>query len=259
MPYEGQIAETLFIPGHNNETIETYYARPIGIAPVPGVVVIHHAPGWDPWCKEVARKFAHNGYAAILPHLYYRAGPGSWDDVAARARASGGAPDDQVMGDVEGCMAFLRAQPYASGKIGVIGFCSGGRHTYLAACRIPGIDAAVDCWGGNVVIDEPSQLTPSRPVAPIELTEQLSMPLLGLFGNDDQNPSPSHVDRTEETLKRMGKNYEFHRYDGAGHGFFATDRPGYRPQQAVDGWQKVFAFYGRYLNPSAVPAAAAAD
>src|SRR5262245_23591690 len=84
------------------------------------------------------------------------------DDVGARVRAAGGVADEQVLGDVAGSMEFLRAQPYANGKVGVIGFCSGGRHTYLAACSLPAIDAAVDCWGGNVIVDDPKQLNAKR-------------------------------------------------------------------------------------------------
>jgi carboxymethylenebutenolidase len=248
MAYEGMLAETVTICGNDGDEIEAYSARPLGAGPFPGVVVIHHAPGWDEWCKEVTRKFAHHGYAAIDPNLYHRAGPGSPDDIAARVRAAGGVPDDQVMGDVAGAIAFLRAQPYANGMNGVSGFCSGGRHTYLAACRLEGIDAAVDCWGGGVIVDDPAQLTAARPVAPIDYTEQMAAPLLGIFGNEDRAPTPEQVDRTEEELKRLGKPYEFHRYDGAGHGFFAWDRPAYRPEQAVDGWRKVFDFYGRYLT-----------
>jgi len=106
----------------------------------------------------------------------------------------------------------------------------------------------VDCWGGNVIVDDPSLLNDKRPRAPIELTAEIRCPLLGLFGNEDTNPSPDHVNRTEAELKRLGKNYEFHRYDGAGHGFFAANRPNYRPEQATDGWKKVFAFYDRYLR-----------
>ncbi len=255
MTYEGMLAETVTIRGNNGDAIDAYYARPLGAGPFPGVVVIHHAPGWDEWCKEVTRKFAHHGYAAIDPNLYHRAGPGSPDDVAARVRGAGGVPDDQVMGDLAGAIQFLRDQPYANGKIGMIGFCSGGRHTYLAACRLSGIDAAVDCWGGNVIVDDPAQLSEQRPVAPIDLTESLSAPLLGIFGNDDRNPTPDQVNRTEAVLQRLGKPYEFHRYDGAGHGFFATDRPGYRPEQAVDAWKKVFAFYEQYLSTPAPVAA----
>ena len=253
------IAESVTVPGHRGDPIEAYYARPLGPGPFPGVVLIHHAPGWDEWCKEMTRRLAHHGYAAIDPNLYQRAGPGSPDDVAARVRGAGGVADDQVIGDLEGALSFVRAQPNASGKIGVIGFCSGGRHAYLAACRIAGIDAAVDCWGGNVIVDDPSQLNELRPVAPIELTQSLSCPLLGLFGNDDRNPTPDQVNRTEEVLRRLGKTYEFHRYDGAGHAFFCSDRTVYRPEQAMDGWRKVFVFFAEHLSTASVPVATAAS
>src|SRR5262245_19375115 len=128
--YEGLLAETISIIGHGGDAVEAYYARPLGRAGVPGVVVIHHMPGWGDWSKEVTRKFAHNGYAAISPHLYSRLGPGRWDDLAAASRAAGGQSDAQVMGDVAASAAMLRRQPNANGKVGVIGFCSGGRHTY---------------------------------------------------------------------------------------------------------------------------------
>lgn len=249
--YEGMLAESVRVRGAGGDDVAAYYARPLGPGPFPGVVVIHHMPGWDQWTREVVRKFAQNGYAAISPHLYSRLGAGSPDDLAARARAQGGVSDDQVVGDVAGSAAFLRAQFYASGKVGAIGFCSGGRHTYLVACRLPDIDAAVDCWGGQVVVDDPAQLSEQRPVAPLDLTPSLGCPLLGIFGNEDQNPTPDQVNRTEAALREHGKTYEFHRYDGAGHGFFAVDRPAYRPEQATDGWKKVFDFYGRYLGTEA--------
>jgi carboxymethylenebutenolidase len=247
MAYQALQAEQVSFRGHENFESEAYYARPARPGKVPGVVVIHHMPGWDEWITEVVRKFAHHGYAAIAPHLFVRFGPGSPDDVTARARPQGGASDAEVMGDVAASMAYLRAQPNASGRIGVIGFCSGGRHTYLAACTLPGIDAAVDCWGGRVIVNDPADITPKRPVPPIEYTEKLGCPLLGIFGNDDKNPSPNDVNRTEEALKRYGKTYEFHRYDGAGHSFFDWGRPAYRPQQAMDAWQKVFTFFDKHL------------
>ncbi len=254
MAYEGMLAETVTIRGDHDEDIEAYWARPLGGGPHPGVVVIHHMPGWDEWTREVVRKLAQHGYAAISPHLYSRLGPGAPDDVAARARAAGGVADDQVVGDVAGAARFLRTQPNATGKIGIIGFCSGGRHAYLVAGRLADIDAAVDCWGGGVIATDPRMLDEKRPVAPIDLTASISCPLLGIFGNDDRNPDVDQVNRTEEELKRHGKTYEFYRYDGAGHGFFATDRPGYRAEQTVDGWNKVFAFYEKHLG---APAAAA--
>ncbi len=245
--FEGMIAETIGIPGHNGDVIEAYYARPTAASDVPGVIVVHHMPGWDEWTKEVARKLAYHGYAAIAPHLYSRLGPGRWDDVAAAARAAGGAPDAQVVGDAEGAAAFLRAQPYSNGKVGAIGFCSGGRQVYMLACKMRSLDAAVDCWGGRVIV-KPEELTPQQPVAVIDMTPEMHCPLLGIFGNDDANPDVEQVNRTEAELKKYGKDYEFHRYDGAGHGFFAVDRPGYRPEQAVDGWKQVFAFFAKHLQ-----------
>lgn len=245
--YEGLLAETVRLQGHQGDQIDAYFARPLGKAPTPGVVVIHHMPGWDEATKEITRKFAHHGYTAICPNLHYREGPGAPDDVSAKVRAEGGVPDARCIGDVEGAIGYLRALPYANGKIGVIGFCSGGRQTYLVACSIPTIDAAVDCWGGRVIA-APVDLTPRQPVAPIDLTENLACPLLGLFGAEDTSPSPDQVAKTEEVLKRYGKTYEFHMYENAGHGFFAVDRPSYRPAAATDGWKKVFAFYEKYLS-----------
>jgi carboxymethylenebutenolidase len=247
MSYQGQQSELVSFKGHNGDTGEAYYAWPTRPGKFPGVVVIHHLPGWDEWITEVVRKFAHHGYAAIAPHLYFRDGPGSPDDMGARVRAAGGIADAQMVGDVSGCVDFLRAQSNSNGKVGVIGFCSGGRQSYLAGCTIPGLDAVVDCWGGNVVVDDKKLLDAKKPVAPIDLTEKMTAPLLGIFGNDDQNPNRDHVNRTEEVLKKLGKNYEFHRYDGAGHAFFNTARPAYRPDQAADGWSKVFAFYKKHL------------
>ena len=106
--------------------------------------------------------------------------------------------------------------------------------------------ALVELWGGRVVMAE-DELTEKQPTAPIEFTKDLSCPLLGLFGNEDRSPTPEQVDQHEAELKKHGKDYEFHRYDGAGHGFFYYDRPMYRIEQALDGWQKVFAFLQKNL------------
>jgi carboxymethylenebutenolidase len=250
MAFRGIQAETVKFQGFNGDSGEAYYAHPLATGRYPGVVVIHHFPGWDEWTTEVIRKFAPHGYAAIAPSLYFRLGDGASEQVVARARAAGGMPDDQVMGDVTGAAAFLRGQPHSNGKVGVIGFCSGGRQAYLAASRVANIDAVVDCWGGSVVVADPSKLPSTQPVEPIELTERIHCPLLGLFGNEDTNPSPDDVNRTEAALKRFSKTYEFQRYDGAGHAFFAWYRPYYRPEQAEDGWKKVFAFFEKYLAAS---------
>ncbi len=247
--YEGMIAETTTIRGHGGDTIHAYSARPLGPGPYAGVVLVHHVPGWDEFYRETARRLAQHGYSVICPDLYCRFGHGAVDDIAALARGAGGAADDVVVGDLAGAVDHLRSLPTSNGKVGMMGSCSAGRHTYLAACQSRGLDAAVDLWGGAVVMT-PDQLTPQRPVAPIELTRDLSCPLLGIFGNDDQNPTPAQVDQHEAELKKYGKSYEFHRYDGAGHGFFYYHGAGYRQQQAMDGWARVFQFLGRHLDAS---------
>jgi carboxymethylenebutenolidase len=248
MAFEGLQTETVKFRGHNGDMSEGYFARPSGNKRVGGVVVIHGAGGWDEWVCETTRKFAHNGFAAIAPNFFVRFGEGSADDVAARARNAGGVSDAEVMGDVVGAIAFLRAQATVNGKIGVTGYCSGGRATYLAACTIPNLQAAIDCWGGNVVVNDPSAITPQRPVAPIDLSADITAPLMGLFGNDDMNPSRADVDKTEAKLKSLGKSFEFHRYDGAGHNFLNYHGPNYRLAQAKDGWSKIFAFFGKQLG-----------
>ncbi|MCB8950476.1 MAG: dienelactone hydrolase family protein [Ardenticatenales bacterium] len=245
--YEGMLAETVTMPGANGDVINAYFARPLGPGPFPGMVIIHHMPGWDEWYREATRKFAHHGYAALSPNLYYRAGHGTPEDVAAKVRAAGGVPDEQAVGDMAGALAFLQAQPYVSGKIGIFGTCSGGRHAYLAACRVPGFAAAIDCWGGRVVMT-PEQLTPNFPVAPVDYTADLSCPLLGLFGADDRSPTPEQVAAHEAALKKHGKSYEFHMYEGAGHGFFYYNWSAYRQAQAMDGWEKIFAFLEKHLR-----------
>lgn len=239
--YHGLQAETITIGGHGSEQIGAYLARPLGAGPFPGVVLIHHMPGWDEWYFEAARKFAHHGYLALAPNLYHRDGHGAPEDVAAKVRANGGVADEQVIGDVSGAARWLRAQPTLNGKLAVFGTCSGGRHAFLCACRTMLFDAACDLWGGRVVMGV-ADLTPKQPVAPIDYVADLSCPLLGLFGLEDTSPSPAHVDQLEAALKAHNKPHEFHRYADAGHGFFYHHRPAYRQEQAMDGWAKVFAF-----------------
>ena len=246
--YEGLLAETVTLVGANGEWINAYLARPLGPGPFPAMVLAHHMPGWDEWYRQTTLKLALHGYVTITPNLYFRGGHGTPQDVAAKVRGEGGIPDDQAVGDLAGAMQYVHALPSSNGRVGVFGTCSGGRHAYLAACRTSGFNAVVDCWGGRVAMS-PDQLSPKTPVSPVEFTQDLSCPLLGLFGNEDSNPTPEQVDRHEAELKKHGKDYEFHRYDGAGHGFFYEHRPAYRQAQAMDGWEKVWAFLDKHLRP----------
>ncbi|HVC04309.1 MAG TPA: dienelactone hydrolase family protein [Candidatus Acidoferrales bacterium] len=245
--YEGLIAETVTITGHGGDEIGAYLARPLGAGPFPGVLVIHHAPGWDEATKEIARRFAHHGYVAISPNLYHRFGPElAPDDAAAAARAGGWITTDQFLGDAGGALTSLRGLPISSGKVGTIGYCSGGRQSFLCACELP-IDAAVDCYGAFVISAAPPEL-PYRMEPVIDRAPKITCPILGLFGVEDRNPAPAEVTQLDAELTRLGKEHEFHTFEDAGHGFFATDRPAYRVAAAVEGWRLVFDFYARHLQ-----------
>jgi carboxymethylenebutenolidase len=240
-------AGTISIAGHGGDEIEAYLARPLDPAgPFGSVVVIHHMPGYDAATKEIARRFAANGYAALMPNLYHRDAPGaSPDDAAATARARGGVPDGRLVGDVGGAAAYLRALDGSNGKVGVIGYCSGGRQSFLAACSIQ-LDAAVDCYGACIV-NPPPEGMPLKVQPIVGLAKDLSCPLLGLFGAEDQHPAPAETAALAKELTALGKAHEFHTYDGAGHAFFGVNRPSYRVEAANDGWAKIWDFYGRFL------------
>jgi len=240
-------ATTIAITGAGGDEIEAYLAVPEGAGtPRGGVVVIHHMPGYDSSTKEVVRRFAAHGYAALMPNLYYREAPGaSPDDAAAVARANGGVPDDRLVGDVRGAADYLLALAGSNGKVGVIGYCSGGRQSFLAACTLR-LDAAVDCYGACIV-NPPPEGMPLKVNPIVGLAPDLSCPLLGLFGAEDKYPTPEETAELSKVLDNLGKQHEFHTYDDAGHAFFAVNRPAYRPAAANDGWQKIFDFYGRYL------------
>ena len=245
--YEGMLAETVTMRGYDGDRIHAYFSRPLGSGPYPGIILIPHMPGWDELNREVSRRFTQHGYTVLCPNIYERFGHGAPADIAAKAREQGGVSDNSVMGDCEGALEYLNSLPYSNGRAGVIGMCSGGRHAFLAGCRVKGLNAVVECWGGRVVMAK-EELTPKQPVAPIDLTADLNCPLLGIFGNDDKFPTPAQVDQHEAELKKHGKNYQFFRYDGAGHAIWSYNSEAYRPVQAMDSWEKAFSFFEKYLR-----------
>jgi len=249
---DGIRAETVRVAGHDGDEIEAYLAQPLAEGAFGAVVVIHHFPGYDEETKEITRRFADHGYLALCPNLYSRQAPGaSPEEAAAVVRASGGIPDEQLVGDVDGAARYLTSLsvPHgasSNGKVGTIGYCSGGRQSFLAACSLT-LDAAVDCYGAYVVVSPPEG-SPLK-VGPVsDRAEHLSCPLLGLFGAEDQSPSPEQTVELEAILRAHHKTFEFHTFEGAGHAFFATNRPNYRPEVAALGWAKIWDFFGRYLS-----------
>ncbi len=249
--YDAIHAETIYIPGDVGEMIEAYFATPLGPGPFGSVVVVHHAPGYDEATKEITRKFATAGFIALCPNLYSREAPPGLDakEAAKHVRASGGVPDDQVVGDLTGSATYLRARASANGSVGVIGYCTGGRQAVLAACRTD-LSAAVDCYGAYVTRSAPDEDPLPRPSI-ASLLGDLSCPLLGLFGAEDPAPSRAEVAELETALEQLGKDYEIHVYEDAGHAFFSVDSPKYRTAAALDGWVKVCDWFSRYLTSPA--------
>jgi carboxymethylenebutenolidase len=245
--YEGMLAETVSMPGANGDPVVAYFARPLGTGSYPGLVLIHDLVGWDEWYRWAAREFAYHGFVTLAPNLYGREGQGPAEEIAADLQAAGGIADDQALGDIAGALHYLRALPYCNGKVGCFGTGSGGRYTVLAASRLERFDAAIDCWGGGVVMSR-EKLGPNQPGAPIDHTKDLKCPLLGVFGDEGEAPTPAEVDQHEAELKRHRKVYEFYRYANVGHDFIDFERPSYRRVQAVDAWQKMFEFLDKYLR-----------
>jgi carboxymethylenebutenolidase len=157
--------------------------------------------------------------------------------------------DQTVLGDLEGAAELLAGREDATGAIGAIGFCMGGRYTLLLACASERLSAAVDCWGGFIDRSTPEQQsTPARPTPPLELAGRLSCPLLAAVGAEDQNPSPELADRLRERAEASGQFVQVDVYDGAGHAFFADYRPTYRPEPAALLWSRIVPFLARHLG-----------
>ena len=179
-------------PSQDGTQIDAYMSQPATPGRYPGVIVTMEGMGLEDHMKDLCRRFAEEGYIAISPDLYTREGRPAPDKIMGTLMS---VPDSQTMADLEGAALHLKSHANANGKVGIIGFCSGGRYTLMFACTSNNVDAAVDSAGGNIIPDE---ATPSRPQAVIDMIEGLSCPLLALFGEEDDNPSPAHAARLKE-------------------------------------------------------------
>jgi len=222
--------------------------RPADGGPRPGVIVVMEAFGVNPNIRGVARRFAEEGYAAVAPDLFHRSGRlrfAPYDKLQEMREdlRSGGFGDASIDADVQAAVDLLRADPDV-GRIGVVGFCLGGRVAMQSAIRASGLSAAAVYYGGFMFPggDVPDAFSAMREA------ERLAIPVIGFFGEDDQNPTAEQARALDERLAALGKEHRFHYYEGAGHGFFCDDRDGYRPQAADDAWEKTLAFFAERLG-----------
>jgi len=232
-----------------SDTIKGYLAQPSQPGRNPGIVVIHEAFGLVEHIRDLARRFANIGYNALAPDLYTRSGSPDPNNMEAVFPVMFGLPDAQAVGDLEAAAAHLRGLPGATGKIGAIGFCSGGRQTLLFACSSDKVDAAVDCWGGFIHRATPdAETTPARPMPILNMVDRLHCPLFAVFGEEDQNPTVAQSEELRSRAQRAGKDVTIKVYENAGHAFLADYRPSYREGPAAELWADAVAFFNKHLK-----------
>ena len=237
-------------------TMAAFSFRPDDDRRHPAVIVLPEVYGVDDHIKDVTRRFAAEGYFAIAPDPFYRAGRNLTGPYEARYKGTAGfrvgMTLEGTVGDLKAVVAYLKGHPRVDGEhVGIIGYCLGGRFAFLAACRVPGISASVNLYGVGVMPrSDSSEAEPSI----IDMADGMACPMLGLFGGRDHLISPDEVRRMEELLKRLGKEVESHIYPEAGHGFFCDDRDRgtYHEASAKDSWERTLLFFQRHLKGAPV-------
>jgi carboxymethylenebutenolidase len=225
----------------DSSTMRMHVSVPEGPGPFPGMVVIQHQWGVDEFMQEMTARLAQAGYVAAAPDLYHRDGPECTDDVIARrSRLS----DRKVINDVTAAVNFLQSHHSVDkNRLGIIGFCMGGRVAYLMSAVCLVFKAAVAYYAGNTFRawgrDIPS---------PFERTSEIHCALQGHFGDDDTNPSPEDMRKLDVELTRFNKTHEFYSYPDATHAFMDNTRESYRRHADEASWPRTLEFLGRHLS-----------
>lgn len=226
--------------------VPAYRAQPKGKTHLPVIIVIHEIFGVHEHIADVCRRFAKAGYLAIAPNLYEREGDPTVytsiqqisDNIANKVR------DEQAMGDLDATVAWAGEHGGDLDRVGINGFCWGGRVAWLYAEHNPHVKAAV-VWYGRVV-GTPS---PVQPTNPLDRVADLRVPVLGLFGRQDQSIPQDTLEKMKAAIAQgpaSARGSQFVVYDDAGHAFFADYRPSYRKADAEDGWRRALAWFKQH-------------
>jgi carboxymethylenebutenolidase len=226
-----------------------FVARPKTGGAYPGVIVVMEAFGLNQHIKKIASRIAAEGYVTVAPDLYYRE-PNAvvgYDKLPEAIRLMTGLWDSKILQDVDAVISFLQKQPgVRSDRIGMTGFCMGGRITFLTACHNAAIKAAVPFYGGGIAsVMQPSDRTPLPPLA---YADKLEAPMLLFFGEKDAFIPLDQVDKIKNRLSELGKPAETIVYPGADHGFFCDERPSYQKAAAEDAWRRMTTFFAKHLR-----------
>ena len=225
----------------DNGPMRLYVSEPEGNGPFPTVVVIQNQDGVGDFTQTMTRRVAEAGYFAIAPELYHREGEPKTPEQTASIKNY--RRDTNVISDIDATIKFLRGCANAdTGKLGIVGFCMGGRIAFLMAAASKSFKAAVDFYGGGVY----SQWG-DRP-APSELAGNVSCPVQGHFGELDKNPPPDEMRRLDAELTRLGKEHQFFFYANAPHSFNRQGGNGYRPEADAASWARTLEFFGKHLG-----------
>jgi carboxymethylenebutenolidase len=231
----------------NGQTMEGYLTQPEGEGSRPAVVVIQEIWGVNSHIQAVTDKLPAGGYVGLAPAMFHRQGRmtmGLHEEMDTAVANMFKCNDAEIVADVQAAVDYLKAQPFVQAdRIGIVGFCFGGRVSYLAACNVSDLKASVVYYGG-MLMDPLGTDGPS----PFDQTANVGAPMLGLFGEDDSSPTPADVAAIEAELQKHNKTYEFHVYPGCGHGFNCDARDSYRPEAAADAWSKAIAWFDRHLK-----------
>jgi carboxymethylenebutenolidase len=226
--------------------VPIYEARPAGAGKYPVVLVIPEIFGMHEHIKDVARRFAKEGFLGITFEPYAREGGVlQLPDIESVLKVVNPIPDSRVMGDLDAIVAYAKQHPAArADRMGVTGFCRGGMYTLLFAAHSREMKAAVP-WYGPL---KPAKTAGVRTVGPLDVAGQISAPVLGLYGEADLGIPVADVREMEAALKAAGKTADFVIYPGAPHAFFADYRPSYRAEAARDAWSRCLAWFNKYLK-----------
>ncbi|KRB93140.1 carboxymethylenebutenolidase [Noviherbaspirillum sp. Root189] len=227
----------------SDRAIPAYYAAPAASGPHPVVLVVQEIFGLHEHIKDVVRRFAKLGYLAIAPELYVRQGDvASLQTIDEIRKIVATVPDAQVMTDLDACVTWAGQHGGDTRRLGVTGFCWGGRITWLYAAHQPNLKAAV-AWYGRLAGDTNSL----NPVHPVGVAARLHAPVLGLYGGQDQGISLSTVKQMQDALAQAGNHAsKIHVYPDAPHAFYADYRPSYRKDDAEDGWQRLQSWFAQH-------------
>jgi carboxymethylenebutenolidase len=227
------------------EAVRGYGAWPRTAHPLPGLVLIPDVRGLGEHYRDVARRFAAEGFFTLAVDLYSREGAPELPDMTAVFRWMRALPDRRALRDLGAAVEYLADRPEVrSDAIGITGFCMGGQYALMAACTVSRLAACVS-WYGMLRYAETDDV---KPASPLDLAPGLACPYLGLFGADDAIIPVADVEALRSALVREGKTFDLHVYPGAGHAFFNDTRPdAYRPEAAADAWRRALAFLGRHL------------